>query len=37
MHSEQATILVVDDEPSVADVLSENMIEAGYSCIITVT
>ena len=33
MPAEQATILVVDDELSVADLLSEDLVEEGYECI----
>ncbi len=33
MFSEQATFLVIDDEPSVADLLYENLVEEGYNCI----
>ena len=33
MYSKLGTVLVVDDEPSVADVLHEDLIEAGYDCI----
>jgi CheY-like chemotaxis protein len=32
MSSKQATILVVDDERSVVDLLSEDLAEEGYSC-----
>ena len=32
MSSKQATILVVDDERSVVDMLSENLAEEGYNC-----
>jgi DNA-binding response OmpR family regulator len=37
MHPERATILVVDDEPSVVDLLSEDLVEEGYDCITSVT
>jgi len=37
MYSKQATILVVDDEPSVADLLSEALVEEGYNCITAAT
>ena len=33
MCSEQAKVLVVDDEPSIADLLYEDLSEAGYDCI----
>lgn len=33
MRSEQATILVVDDEPSITDLLSEDLAEEGYNCV----
>lgn len=33
MYSEPATVLVVDDEPIVSDLLYENLLEAGYKCI----
>ena len=33
MYSGQAKVLVVDDEPSVADLLYEDLSEAGYDCI----
>ena len=32
MCSEQAKVLVVDDEPSIADLLYEDLSEAGYDC-----
>jgi len=37
MSSEQATILVVDDERSVTDMLSEDLAEAGYNCVTAAT
>jgi len=37
MHANQMTILVVDDEPSVADLLSEDLVEEGYNCITAAT
>jgi len=33
MPAKQAAVLVVDDEPSVADLLSEDLVEEGYNCI----
>ena len=35
MYSELATILVVDDDPRIADLLCEDLIEVGYDCIKT--
>ena len=37
MFSEQATILVVDDEPSITEMLSENLAEGGYNCVTAAT
>lgn len=37
MPSQQATILVVDDEPRIADLLSENLAGEGYNCAIAIT
>ena len=33
MYSELGTVLVVDDEPSISDLLYEDLIEVGYDCI----
>jgi FixJ family two-component response regulator len=37
MFSKQDTVLVVDDERSVIDLLSENLAEAGYKCVTSTT
>ena len=37
MYSELATVLVVDDEPTVSDLLYEDLSEVGYKCIKTTT
>jgi DNA-binding NtrC family response regulator len=37
MSTGRATILVVDDEPSVADLLSEDLAEEGHNCITAIT
>lgn len=37
MSSEQATILVVDDEWSVTDLLCEDLAEEGYNCVVAPT
>jgi len=37
MSSERATILVVDDEPVVTDLLSFDLGEQGYSCVVAAT
>lgn len=37
MLPKKVTILVVDDEPSVADLLSTNLKEQGYSCVTAAT
>ena len=37
MLAKQAAVLVVDDEPSVADLLSEDLVEEGYNCITAAT
>jgi len=33
MYSEPVTVLVVDDEPRIADLLYQDLIEVGYDCI----
>ncbi|MFC1943432.1 response regulator [Chloroflexota bacterium] len=37
MPTKQAAVLVVDDEPSIAGLLSEDLIEEGYNCITAAT
>ena len=37
MSSKQATILVVDDERSVVDLLSEDLVEEGYNYTTAIT
>ena len=37
MTTKQSAVLVVEDEPSVADLLSEDLVEEGYNCVIAAT
>jgi len=37
MSQDKLTIMVVDDEPSVTNLLSEYLVEEGYNCVITST
>ena len=37
MYSERATVLVVDDDPCVSNLLYEDLSEVGYKCTETAT